>query len=674
MNQTIESTVYQSPERASAMSFTFPPGSSPLPPYTIRRGIGIGGFGEVYFAVSQAGKEVALKRIQRNLEIELRGVSQCLNLKHPNLISLFDICQDSEKRSWVVMEYVAGDNMRQSLDDHPNGLAPSEVDRWLRGIAGGVSHLHSAGLVHRDLKPGNIFDDQGVVKIGDYGLCKFISSSQRGGQTESVGTFHYMAPEIGKGQYGREIDIYAMGVILHEMITGSVPFDGESCHEIIVKHLTAVPDLSQVPQPYRDVIARSLEKDPAKRPSSVAEFMASLNLDDEVIQLSSATVIEPNPAAPASTPNLETEHHSASGFHAKAANAEVESKTAPQEAPVVEPGSSPSQEEPVMRAIRTCSKEFSGWWRSMDQRPGLQAVVAIVIGVVLMMHTGWLLPLLIMLGVIYVPYYVVRAIVLQTTQQPSYAQASQLAAQTAASRVLSPAQLQQEVRHAMRAKHPVVRAAELSTSWVASLLTVAAMTTGLAVIGLREKTVELTDIAYYAGIGVISLVSAAVLLAAGKLWERDEGEALTRRLVLAGLGAMVGLVAYGACEAFMLPMVADQDSWLGNARPVALYETDGTMKPAGMMAHFALLFFLVRWWRPADPLRKSRLSLWSVAVICVFAWLTQQIFPVPQPAGFLIAGMLAVTVQMSAPWIRPADYSDAIAGKRNPSKNIAQEA
>lgn len=674
MNQTIESTVYQSPERTSAMSFTFPPGSSPLPPYTIRRGIGIGGFGEVYFAVSQAGKEVALKRIQRNLEIELRGVSQCLNLKHPNLISLYDICQDSEKRSWVVMEYVAGENMRQYLDDNPSGLAPGEVDRWLRGIAGGVSHLHSAGLVHRDLKPGNIFDDQGVVKIGDYGLCKFISSSQRGGQTESVGTFHYMAPEIGKGQYGREIDIYAMGVILHEMLTGRVPFDGESCHEIIVKHLTAVPDLSQVPQPYRQVIARSLEKDPAKRPSSVAEFMASLQLDDEVIQLSSAAVIDPSPMASAATPEPEASAHATSGFDATATAVDATVETAPLATPVSEQNASPSKEEPVMRAIRNCGKEFSCWWRSMDQRPGLQAVIAIVIGVLLMMHTGWLLPLLIMLGVIYVPYYVVRAIVLQTSQQPSYAQASKLAAQSAASSPLSAAQLQQEVRHAMRAKHPIVRAAELSTSWVASLLTVAAMTTGLAVIGLREKAVEMSDIAYYVGIGVISLVSAAVLLAAGKLWERDEGEGLTRRLVLAGLGAMVGILAYGACDAFMLPMVADQESWLGNPRPVALYETDGTIKPAGMMAHFALLFFLVRWWRPSDPLRKNRLSLWSVAVICVFAWLAQQIFPVPQPAGFLIAGMLAVTVQMSAPWIRPADYSDAIAGKRNNSQNVAQEA
>ena len=77
------------------MSFTYAPGSKPLPQYTIRRGIGIGGFGEVYFALSEAGKEVALKRIQRNLDVELRGVSQCLNLKHNNLVALFDICRDS---------------------------------------------------------------------------------------------------------------------------------------------------------------------------------------------------------------------------------------------------------------------------------------------------------------------------------------------------------------------------------------------------------------------------------------------------------------------------------------------------------------------------------------------------------------------------------------------------
>jgi len=155
----LEETQVGSVPAPRPMTFTYPPGSTPRSPYTIRRGIGVGGFGEVYFAVSQAGKEVALKRIQRNLEVELRGVSHCLNLKHPNLVSLFDICQDEDSQSWVVMEYVAGANLREVLDESPDGLPEAEVRRWFAGIAAGVNHLHSAGLVHRDLKPGNVFDD-----------------------------------------------------------------------------------------------------------------------------------------------------------------------------------------------------------------------------------------------------------------------------------------------------------------------------------------------------------------------------------------------------------------------------------------------------------------------------------------------------------------------------------
>ena len=90
------------------MKFAYPSGSRPLEGYTVKRGIGRGGFGEVYYATSDAGKEVALKLIRRNLDIELRGVTQCLNLKHPNLLALFDIRQDDQGDSWVVMEYVGG--------------------------------------------------------------------------------------------------------------------------------------------------------------------------------------------------------------------------------------------------------------------------------------------------------------------------------------------------------------------------------------------------------------------------------------------------------------------------------------------------------------------------------------------------------------------------------------
>ena len=107
----------------SPMTFTYAPGSKPLPQYTIRRGIGVGGFGEVYFATSEAGKEVAIKRIQRNLDVEVRGASQCLNLKHTNLVALYDICHDSAEQAWVVMEYVPGLNLRQILDQNHNGLS-----------------------------------------------------------------------------------------------------------------------------------------------------------------------------------------------------------------------------------------------------------------------------------------------------------------------------------------------------------------------------------------------------------------------------------------------------------------------------------------------------------------------------------------------------------------------
>jgi serine/threonine protein kinase len=262
--------------RRGPMRFAYASGTRPLEGYTIKRGIGAGGFGDVYYATSDAGKEVALKRIQRNLDVELRGVSQCLNLKHPNLVALYDIRHDDDDQAWVVMEYVGGESLQDVIERHPQGLPEAQVLLWFEGIARGVCYLHDHGIVHRDLKPGNIFLDQGVVKIGDYGLSKFISCSRRSGQTESVGTFHYMAPEIGLGRYGKEIDIYALGILLYEMLTGHVPFEGESSQEIIMKHLTTPPDLTGISAPYRDVIARAMAKDPADRFRSVEEMLSTL--------------------------------------------------------------------------------------------------------------------------------------------------------------------------------------------------------------------------------------------------------------------------------------------------------------------------------------------------------------------------------------------------------------
>jgi hypothetical protein len=254
------------------MKFTYNSGQRPLDGYTIKRGIGRGGFGEVYYAVSDGGKEVALKLIRSNQDIELRGMSQCLNFKHPNLIDLFDMRVDAHGDHWVVMEYVAGEPLNVILNRHPRGLPPDLARQWFMGLASAVSYLHEHGIVHRDLKPGNIFIENGSVKVGDYGLSKFISGSQRTAQTQSVGTVHYMAPEISTGNYNKQIDIYAAGILLYEMLTGKVPFEGESPGEILMKHLTTPPDLSRVPAEFLPVLSKALSKNPAHRHRTMAEL------------------------------------------------------------------------------------------------------------------------------------------------------------------------------------------------------------------------------------------------------------------------------------------------------------------------------------------------------------------------------------------------------------------
>ena len=139
----------------------------------------------------------------------------------------------------------------------------------------GVAYLHDHGIVHRDLKPANLFMEEGMVKIGDYGLAKLITPSQGTEHSESIGTCHYMAPEIGSGKYHKPIDIYAMGVILYEMITGRVPFEGETVNEVLMKHLTARPDVSKLPEPYQTIVAKALAKDPNHRISRVFDLLPS---------------------------------------------------------------------------------------------------------------------------------------------------------------------------------------------------------------------------------------------------------------------------------------------------------------------------------------------------------------------------------------------------------------
>lgn len=272
------------------MSYMFKNGQQPLAGYTIKRGVGRGGFGEVYFAVSDSGKEVALKLLRGRADVELRGVAHCLNLKHPNLVHIYDQRTDDQGNSWIVMEYVLGESLADVLDRHPQGLPMHLAKDWFQSLSRAVAFLHDHGVLHRDLKPANVFLENGTVKVGDYGLCKSMGSpSER--QTRNVGTVHYMAPEVGNGQYGRSVDIYACAAILYEMLVGRPPFDGDSDAEVLIKHTTEAPNLAAVPAPFREVLARGLCKDPAQRYSSMTEFARAL----EAVPVGN-TVAAPQPA------------------------------------------------------------------------------------------------------------------------------------------------------------------------------------------------------------------------------------------------------------------------------------------------------------------------------------------------------------------------------------------
>src|SRR5436190_785210 len=132
------------------MKFTYSSGQRPLDGYTLKRGIGRGGFGEVYYALSDGGKEVALKLVSGNLEVELRGVAQCLNLKHHNLVDLYDLRTDAHGDHWVIMEYISGEPLNTVLARHPDGLPADLVQQWFLSLARAIAYLHDQDIVHRD--------------------------------------------------------------------------------------------------------------------------------------------------------------------------------------------------------------------------------------------------------------------------------------------------------------------------------------------------------------------------------------------------------------------------------------------------------------------------------------------------------------------------------------------
>ncbi len=262
--------------------------------------------------------------------------------------------------------------------------------RHLRGVA----YLHDHGIVHRDLKPGNIFSDESTVKIGDYGLAKFISCSRRSGQTESVGTVHYMAPEIANGRYGREIDTYALGIILFEMLTGHVPFEGESVGEVLMKHLTAEPDLSALAEPYRGIVARALAKDPNLRLKDVGELAALLPGGGDVHTPKPERIepqASPQPAAQAAAASTSSPYSDKAYEAWKNINGGRKKPAAPK------------IEEPIWKAIR----ETFGSENFNKAHPLKRALLIFALVVVVVMYGDKVVSIAMPIFFCYIVYYVI---------------------------------------------------------------------------------------------------------------------------------------------------------------------------------------------------------------------------------------------------------------------------
>lgn len=669
------------------MKFTFGPDTRPLEGITIKRAIHRGGFGEVYYAVTDAGKEVALKLLHNNLEVELRGVSQCLNLKHPNLVTIFDIRQDAERDHWIVMEYVGGQSLHDALQQHPDGMPLQQVLNWLTGMTAGLIFLHDRGLVHRDLKPANIFSDGGVVKVGDVGLSKFISESRRSAQTQSVGTVYYMAPEVARGRYGREVDVYSLGIMLYEMMTGRVPFEGESAGEILMKHLTAEPDLRLLPTPLRAVLAAALEKDPERRIHDVETLQQRFR---EAVTATGLPLQQPavfhslqtDEMFPGSRPAVRqpaaggsAEHVAAAGAAAGIAGAATAADT----------------------AAATMARQTGYAWGSLRQfwNEDLPAPVRwMLTGALLLgglrsglltspaaqgLAIGWLAwwmfgrsgkteksstsqnrqPAAAARGggggldsTLIVPQQLSGTA--GTTAAPDARAQQSAQARPVAPRQYRPTEFTPETIRTFTFSQRLVNATtSMSLALVTAVFVTAAVFWGTEILGTPVEAI------YF---GVVTLLAAWPLILVSKLWEGRPGESLLRRLWLGVCGLAVGALCGVTAEFLLLinsPVPSrifqvDSDGLLGNREAAGLRVLqEGYPTIVGFALFFCLLFMLRRWWLQADNFRSGRFRIGTSILTLIVGGMVALIVPFPTALGSTLALAVSVVIQVSSVWTPP---------------------
>jgi WD40 repeat protein/predicted Ser/Thr protein kinase len=293
--------------------------------YELLEEIGRGGFGTVYRAKDNfLGRELAVKVLHPYLNapdfIERFKAEARLaaGLQHPGIVTVYDM-GEYDGRTYLVMAYLAGGSLQERIARGP--LSFDQAVRILTEICAGLEELHARGLVHRDLKPGNIlFNASGQAVLTDFGLARSVAVTSASSTQAGAGTPFYKAPEVwrGKPSAGPQADVYALGCILYEMLTGKILFDGDTPDEIITKHLVDGPDLSAlptegVPQGVRELLEKALEHDPDERYTNAGAFasqLASLGAHSSAVGNSSVDVSIKTTENPAQSQTIVTQRPS----------------------------------------------------------------------------------------------------------------------------------------------------------------------------------------------------------------------------------------------------------------------------------------------------------------------------------------------------------------------------
>ncbi|MBQ6324346.1 MAG: Stk1 family PASTA domain-containing Ser/Thr kinase [Bacilli bacterium] len=264
--------------------------------YEIIRAIGEGGMANVYLGHDTIlDRNVAIKVLRGDLANDEKFVRRfqrealsASSLAHPNIVEMYDVGED-DGTYYIVMEYVDGKTLKQLLKKRGT-LTLSEAIDIMSQLTDGMAHAHDSYIIHRDLKPQNIMiKDDGQIKITDFGIAMALNSTQLTQTNSVMGSVHYLPPEQASGK-GCTIksDIYSMGIIFYELLSGSLPFRGENAVEIALKHMRdPLPSLRDenpaIPQSIENIIRRATAKNPKNRYESAREMHEDLltALNDE---------------------------------------------------------------------------------------------------------------------------------------------------------------------------------------------------------------------------------------------------------------------------------------------------------------------------------------------------------------------------------------------------------